>query len=258
VVNLDGGVAPTRQALAAAAAGGARQLVHLSSAAVYGAWPDNPVPLSEAAPLRPNPGAAFAVEMAEGERLVAEWRGDHPDVRVAVLRPTTTVSPGDHDRLTPLLGGFAGVGVRGASRPVQAVHVDDVATAVALAVDRGLEGTFNVAPDGWIPDSTARAVAGGSVRVSLPEGWAAAVQQLPAAVLAYAVHPWVVANDRLRAVGWAPTHTNEEALVATSAASWRDVSPRRRQELALGAAAVALAGGVAGVIVLIRRRSLKR
>jgi nucleoside-diphosphate-sugar epimerase len=211
--------------------------------------------LSEAAPLRPNPGAAFAVEAAEGERLVVEWRGDHPDVRVTILRPTATVAPGELDGLTPLLGGFAGLGVRGASRPVQAVHVDDVAAAVALAVDRTLEGTFNVAPDGWIPDATARAVAGGGLRVSVPARWAARLQQLPAAVVAYATHPWVVANDRLRAEGWVPTHTNEEALVATSAASWRDISPRRRQELALGASAVALAGIAAGAVALIRRRS---
>ena len=255
VVNLDPGAGATRAALAAAESSGARHFVHLSSAAAYGAWPDNPVPLSEAAPLRPNPGAGFAVEAAEGERLVSEWRGGHPDVTVTVLRPAATVAPGERDKLIPLLGGYAGVGVRGASRPVQAVHVDDVAGAVVLAVEDRLDGTFNVAPDGWIPDSTARAVAGGPVRLGLPARWAAALQQVPPAVVAYTVHPWVVANDRLRAAGWKPTHTNEEALVATSPQSWRDLSPRRRQELALGAAGLAVAGAAAGVAALVRRSS---
>jgi nucleoside-diphosphate-sugar epimerase len=136
---------------------------------------------------------------------------------------------------------------------VQAVHVDDVASAVALAVERRLDGTFNVAPDGWIPDSTARAVAGGPLRVALPEPVVEWLTRASPAVLAYAVHPWVVANDRLRAEGWEPEHSNEEALVATHAASWRDMSPRRRQEVALGATGVALAGTVAGAIALIRR-----
>jgi nucleoside-diphosphate-sugar epimerase len=252
-VLLDDDPSTVRQALDRARAQGAEHLVYRSSATVYGAWPDNPVPLSESLALRPNPGAAFAVGPAEAERLVSEWKAAHPGTTVAVLRPATTVAPGERARLAPLLAGYAGVAVRGASRPVQAVHVDDVASAVALAVERRLDGTFNVAPDGWIPDSTARAVAGGPLRVSLPEPVVEWLTRASPAVLAYAVHPWVVANDRLRAEGWEPEHTNEEALVATHAASWRDMSPRRRQEVALGATGVALAGTVAGAIALIRR-----
>ena len=128
-----------------------------------------------------------------------------------------------------------------------------------LAVDRRLDGAFNVAPDGWIPD--AHGPRGG--RRAAPRGAARARRRVAApalspAVLAYAVHPWVVANDRLRAEGWEPEHTNEEALVATHAASWRDVSPRRRQELALGVTGAALAGTVAGAVALIRRSRRRR
>ena len=77
---------------------------------------------------------------------------------------------------------------------------------------------------------------------------------------AYTRHPWVVANDKLRAEGWAPTYTNEEAYVATAPPTpWATVSPRRRQELAFGAAGLAagaaVAGGVAVVRWTVRRRS---
>ena len=64
----------THAVLEAAAAAGVRVAVHRSSAAVYGAWPDNRVPLTEDVGLRPNPGFAFAAEHAEAERLVTEWR----------------------------------------------------------------------------------------------------------------------------------------------------------------------------------------
>ena len=37
------------------------RVVVVSSAMVYGAWPNNSVPLSEDAPVRPNPESAFAV-----------------------------------------------------------------------------------------------------------------------------------------------------------------------------------------------------
>ncbi|MBV9042245.1 MAG: hypothetical protein JOZ68_14660, partial [Acidimicrobiia bacterium] len=36
------------------------RVVYLSTAMVYGAWPNNPVPLTEDAPMRPNPDFAFA------------------------------------------------------------------------------------------------------------------------------------------------------------------------------------------------------
>jgi hypothetical protein len=70
----------------------------------------------------------------------------------------------------------------------------------------------------------------------------------------YTRYPWVVANDRLRAEGWVPRYTNEEAYLAVAPARrWAMVSPRRRQELALGAAAVATAAAVAGGAALAWR-----
>jgi len=60
----------TRRLLNAASAAGVRHLVVLSTATVYGAWPNNPVPITEDAPLRPVPDFAYAVGHAEVEQLV--------------------------------------------------------------------------------------------------------------------------------------------------------------------------------------------
>ena len=68
------------------------------------------------------------------------------------------------------------------------------------------------------------------------------------------LHPWVVAADRLRAEGWTPAVSNEEACVeAHEAGPWATLSPRRRQEIALGVAGVGLVGIVVGAVVVIRR-----
>ena len=67
--------------LDAASAAGVEHLVLLSSATAYGAWANNPLPLTEDAPLRPNPGVAIAAEKAEVERAAADWRDDHPGRR---------------------------------------------------------------------------------------------------------------------------------------------------------------------------------
>jgi nucleoside-diphosphate-sugar epimerase len=212
VVHL-GDVPDTRRLLAAADRVGVSTVVLLSSATVYGAWAGNPVPLPEVAPLRPNPGAAWPTDLAERERLLAEWREGGEGRRAVVLRPTAIVDGAQVGGPARRLAGLGRVRVRGTARPVQAVHARDVAAAVALALDGELEGVYNVAPDGWVPDETARALVTSRFRVALPARLARALIRLPAGLLPYTVHPWVIANDRLRAAGWQPTYSNEEALL---------------------------------------------
>ena len=45
--------------------------------------------------LHMHPELAFAVQKAEIERLVADWRDEHPDVSVTVVRPALSVAE-DH------------------------------------------------------------------------------------------------------------------------------------------------------------------
>jgi nucleoside-diphosphate-sugar epimerase len=264
--NLDS----LRRVLEVADQAGVRTLVHLSSSTVYGAWPDNPVPLPEDAALRPNPGFGFAVEKAEAERVIAEWADEHPTVAVAVLRPAVTVGMAPvvgsaGPALNQALGGTRGPRQDDGGRPMQFLHVDDLAGAVMAAREKGLRGVYNVAPDGWITEDDARALAGGVARVTLPGRlvrllatvrWDLLRTGTPKEALAYSIHPWVVANDRLRAVGWVPGYSNEEALVHSDGRShWDDLPPSRRQKLMLLAAAVAVvatagavAAGVAGLL----------
>ena len=252
-----------RRTLEAAGDVGVGHVVLLSSAVAYGAWANNPVPLTEEAPLRPNPGVAVASEKAEVERLAAEWRDAHPGARVTVLRPTVTVSPSGNGWLARALAGTASLPV-GDEPPAQFLDLDDLAAAVDLARRARLDGPRNVAPDGWISGEGVRALAGGLPRLRLPERLALRVAGLcwrwglaptPPAMLPLTVHPWVVANDRLRAEGWEPQATNEEAYVASHRAGpWATLSPRRRQEIALGAAGGMAVVATLGVVALIRRR----
>lgn len=249
-----------------AAASSVRTVVVLSSALVYGAWPNNPVPLTEDAPLRPDPDLPYGVSLGQLEATAAEWRTAHPDATVAVLRPTLAVAGDRSEWLSRSPWRGAGVAVGPADAPRQFVHLDDVAAAVDLARRHRLDGAYNVAPDGWLNAEAIAALAGPAPRVGLPPawaerwlGWRSGGGAPTAAVVAAVANPWVVANDRLRAAGWEPQHTNEEAfVVADRVGRWRAMSPRARQELSLGAVAVAAAAGVVGVILLIRRARRNR
>jgi nucleoside-diphosphate-sugar epimerase len=263
-VNVEG----TRRVLDAAGGAGLGAVVVVSSAMVYGAWANNPVPLTEDAPLRPNPGVTFATQKAEIERLVAEWSDDHPGIPVAVMRPVTVVGPWVNGHLSQIFRDGLPVRMRDPGPPAQFVHHDDMAAAVHLAIASRLDGVFNVSPDGWIPHDQLLALAAPRLRVRLPWGtggrvarqaWAAGIVEEPSALTPYLEHSWIVANDRLRAAGWEPQHTNEEAFVAAAEPSvFQDMSARRRQQLMLGAAAgglVAAAGGAVALVRGARRRS---
>ncbi len=255
-------VSLAQQVLAAADKAGSSRVVLLSSATVYGPWANNAVPLTEQAPLRPHPELAYAVQKAEIERLAAEWSTDHPSTSVARLRPATTVSEGSSGWLAQALQAASRLPT-GDDTPAQYLHIDDLAAAVVAAWEAGLDGPVNVAPDHWLTP-TERTALDPVPRLRLPERAAVAVANwrwrlrlapTPPGILAYARHPWVVANDLLTSTGWVAMHSNEEAYVAGhEARAIESISPQKRQELALGVTGVALAGGVAGAVALIRRR----
>ncbi|MGZ4711311.1 MAG: NAD-dependent epimerase/dehydratase family protein, partial [Acidimicrobiales bacterium] len=165
-------LAETRALLDAAAAVGIGHVVTLSSAMVYGAWANNPVPLTEDAPLRPDPGLPYASAKAESERLVFEWRAAQsgPAPRVAVLRPAVSVSGESTEWLTTSPWSAAALRASGTDRPSQFLHLDDLASAVDHARREGLDGPFNVAPDGWLPADVLRDLAGPVGRLHLPAG----------------------------------------------------------------------------------------
>jgi nucleoside-diphosphate-sugar epimerase len=256
-----------RRLLDAAADVAVPTFVLLSTAAVYGAWPNNPVPLTEDAPLRPNPDCAYAVQRAEIERLAGEWALEQPGSRLVVLRAAPVVADGYQSWLAKALAA-APAPVGADEPPAQYVHVDDVAAAVDRVRRSDVRGPVNVAPEGWLSGEEVKALATGSPTLRSPARFAGRVARFrwrfrlaptPPGVVPYRWQPWVVATDKLRATGWEPEHTNDEAFVSGhDAGPLATLSPRRRQELALGVAGGVLAGVAAGAALLIRRRHRTR
>jgi nucleoside-diphosphate-sugar epimerase len=208
----------TRRSLAAATR--ADTVVLWSSGVVYGAHPDNPVPIPETRPPRPNPDLPAAAVLAESERLALDSGGDAGRRRVTVLRGAGVWAPAWGTFLSRSLMAPAMVGVRGADPPLQCLAPADAVSALRLAVSGGLEGVYNVAPDDWVGASVAAAAAGRR-RLQVPQRmalataerlWRAGMSAAAAGELHYHVHPWVLDNARLRAAGWTPTRTSAEAF----------------------------------------------
>ena len=229
---LDG----TRRSLAATA--GAGTVVLWSSGVVYGAHPDNPVPLTETQPARPNPDFPAAGVLAESERIALAAGGPgglNESERIAlegasgngasgpsvvVLRGAGVWAPGWGTFLSRTLMAPAMVGVRGYDPPLQCLAPADAASALVLAVSGRLSGIYNVAPDDWVGAREA-AKAAGRRRLELPRRvalstaerlWRAGMSAAAAGELNYQMHPWVLDNTRLREAGWAPTRSSAQAF----------------------------------------------
>jgi len=126
---------------------------------------------------------------------------------------------------------------------------------------------YNVAPDGWVAGERVRALAGAVPRLKLPERitevignlrWRFERGPIPPGLRSYTRWSWLVANDRLKAEGWTPTVTNEQAYVeGTEGKWWTMVTPKRRQEIALGGL-VALLAAIGLIIWRAVRRGQRR
>jgi nucleoside-diphosphate-sugar epimerase len=252
-VNVDG----IRRVLDAASRTGVKKIVRPSSTAVYGAWANNPIPITEDAPLRPSPAYLPAIVDGECERLLAEWAGAD-DARVATrLRIAPVVGGGANSLFTAVATGRIPFRIRGANPPVQVVHIDDVAAALELAATVDLDGAYNVAADGWLAYEDAGAMipgrhipplGAGLATRALSLSWSTGLGDAPPSLVPYLTHPWVVANDRLKSAGWKPTHSNEEALLLATGAPDRSLVP-----WLAGAGAVTV-GAALGTWWLTRRR----
>jgi nucleoside-diphosphate-sugar epimerase len=253
-----------RHVLDAAEAIEPSQLVHLSSATVYGAWPDNPVPLTEEMGARPNPEFAYATEKRAAEVLVERWADEHPEVAVALLRPACTVGSSTEPRLYQALAASKKPQLGSEGRVVQYVHIDDLAEAVAHTYRHCLSGTYNVAPDSGVQEEIAGALAGGSAMLPLPATWRSALSDWrwrlwrsgsPPGARAYAEHSWVIAGDKLRMTGWEPEYNSEQALVVSDKrAHWDELPTGLRVSLTLGAGAAAMLAAGAGSAAWWRHR----
>lgn len=258
----------TQTVLTAAAAAGVRTVVLCTSAMVYGAEADNPVPLDEDAPLRATADGSLIGDLLEIERLAERAPRVHPGLSITVIRPATVVGPGVDTVLTRHFEAPRLLVIRGSRPRWQFCHADDLVSALEYATLGRVEGAVTVGCDGWLEQEDVERLSG-IRRIELPAtvafGTADRLHRLgvipaPASDLAYVTYPWVVPSSRLRAAGWRPSYDNLTAFeVLLSQVQGRHaVAARRfgRRDATIGAAGATVA--IVGTAALVRRARKKR
>jgi UDP-glucose 4-epimerase len=212
----------THNVLEAAAAAGTQQVLVTSSTTVYGAFPDNPVPLTEEHPARGVPDFSYARDKTESDRLCQLWALRHPDRTMTIVRPCIVLGPNVDNyivRFWTKQPFQADVGNLEAQ--IQFVHEDDVVEAIDRLLGGRHGGAFNVAGDGMMTLRECAEIAGLPVR-RMPLSvyrmlaramWALRLSEAPPGQIGFAIHPWVVTNEKLKAtLAWTPRHTSRETF----------------------------------------------
>ena len=150
-VNVRG----TKQLLDHCANYGVQKLVVLSSGYVYGAFPENPFYMDEDHPLSASRSYPEIRDLVEVDTLASAFIWKYPHIRTCVLRPVNTLGYYVHSMIGQYLRLERCPTMMGFDPLMQFVHEEDVAEAIALALEHGLQGVFNVTGPGQVPLSVA-------------------------------------------------------------------------------------------------------
>jgi UDP-glucose 4-epimerase len=218
-------VTGTQYVLDESAAAGVGHVLVTSSAVAYGAFADNPVPLTEEDPVRGVPDFSYARDKAESDRVCQLWALKHPDRVMTIVRPTIVFAPEVDNFIVKLwlkqpFHADMGMG----DPPLQFVHAEDLVEALTLLLEGRHGGIYNVAPDGYVTIGDASHMLGLKTRRVPFKAykrlaaalWKARLSVVPEGQLEFAVHPWVISNEKLKqTTGWQPRWTSREVFELT-------------------------------------------
>lgn len=154
-------VLPARAVLAACAAAGVRRVLLQSSTFVYGARPDQPFYRDEAAPVGMFAPKSLLQNYVDIERFAFDCAAKHPGLEVVVLRCAGVVGAGATSPLARYLRSPLPRTCLGFDPLLQVLHLDDAATAFALAaLVAEANGAYNIAAPDPLPLSRALRLAG--------------------------------------------------------------------------------------------------
>ena len=212
-----------------------KHILYLSSHTVYGAYPDNPVPLKEDTTLRPLVGFQYSSDKVEAERILTSFAASQGDICLTILRSCPVIGPNaGHSVVTSM---FTPVMIRvaGFDPALQFVHEDDLAELIVAMLMQKKGGIFNVAGDGEVR-YTELARLSGKRTVTLPDkllrllmsfSWALRLQsESPPSGLEFIKYPPVVSTEKLKKeTGFQFHYSSKEAV-----ASFLHATARRRKK----------------------------
>ena len=215
----------TFNVLASAAAYGVNRVFVTTATMAYGAWPGNPIPITEAQPVHGHARYAFARHAAEADRIAQLWATLHRQRMMTIIRPCTVFGPGADNHLVRMWDSqsyFPDFGT--GDQPTQFIHVDDAVSGIVALVDSAQPGAFNLVPDGeitWhqcaevagipvrgVREESFTGLAGGMWRLKMPN------VEIPPSFVDFFKYSYLASNQRLKSAvpGWQPQQMSRDVF----------------------------------------------
>jgi UDP-glucose 4-epimerase len=199
-VNVRG----TKQLLDHCVSHGVQKLVVLSSSYVYGAFAENPYHMDEDSPLSASRSYPEIRDLVEVDTLASAFIWKYPRISTAVLRPVNVLGRYVHSMAGRYLRRRRVPTVMGFNPMMQFIHEEDVTEAIALTLDRGLQGVYNVVGAGEVPVHTAIEESGGTampvpeplLRRAFDTGFRWGFAAYPAGIVDYLKYPVTLSGRR--------------------------------------------------------------
>jgi UDP-glucose 4-epimerase len=212
----------THNVLEAAAEAGIGQVLVTTSGVAYGAFPDNPDPITEDHPVRGVARFSYARDKTESDRIVQLWALQHPDVVTTIVRPCIVYGPNVDNYLVRLWSKAPMVVDTGnIDSHTQFVHEDDVVDAISRLLLGHHAGQFNLAADGLMTRRECAELLDTRVvrlpvwlyRVLAKLSWRLRLSEAPAGGIDFELHPWILSNEKVKAtLGWTPRYSSRETF----------------------------------------------
>jgi UDP-glucose 4-epimerase len=207
-------------------------LVYASSVGAYSPGPKDTL-VDESWPTEGIESSFYARDKADVERLLDRFETERPEVRVVRFRPGLMFKREAASEIRRLfVGPFAPRALfskrlipvipRVAGLRFQAVHTDDVAEAVRLALHRLVSGAYNLAAEPVLdPETLARVLdartipmSGRAVRTAASLSWRLRLQPTPPGWVDLALAVPLMSTERARSeLGWQPRVGADDALL---------------------------------------------
>ena len=219
-INIDG----TNNFLDAARRCSPERILVSSSATIYGAWPDNPIPLCEDSPIRPRKAFRYSSDKVVVEDAIRAFAAEHPSIAVAITRPSIIYSPGVSNYLIKFIVNAKVVVLPGGDdAAIQFVHIDDLSHATVAILEQDARGPFNVSPEDWVTLKDLARLARRphvSVPFFLCRAWSHVWWKFdlpwfrsPASLWYFIRYPWIVTSRRLTEnLNFRFRHTGQETF----------------------------------------------